>query len=199
MRTSPHSLHHDRYFTPCSHSPRFARGSLPLRALVRLCSPSLGPASAFTSSAPSISAALASSRSMSGSQTDVICHRSRAPRVLTPKLPPHHHHHFGAAAAIVIRRHAPAAMEGFQGPLDHHLGEGVSATPSVVPSRTEDDKFAAESDPALGALAGKLHRFAVRNHDFSPRRRGSTQARPRRPLHHRQQRLGAHARGGGRR
>ena len=49
---------------------------------------------------------------------------------------------------------------------DHHLGEGVSATPSVVPSRTEDDKFAAESDPALGALAGKLHRFAVRNHRF---------------------------------
>jgi len=64
-------------------------------------------------------------------------------------------------------RHAPAAMEGLpKVHSDHHLGEGVSATPSVVPSRTEDDKFAAESDPALGALAGKLHRFAVRNHRF---------------------------------
>ena len=49
---------------------------------------------------------------------------------------------------------------------DHHLGEGVSATPSVVPSVTDDETLAAESDPALGALAGKLHRFAVRNHRF---------------------------------
>ena len=38
---------------------------------------------------------------------------------------------------------------------DNHVGEGVSATPSTV-----------EDDPALGALTGKLHRFAVRNHEW---------------------------------
>ena len=64
-----------------------------------------------------------------------------------------------------VRVTRPRRWRGLQGPLGHHPG-GASATPSVVPSRTDDDEFAADADPALGALAGKLHRFAVRNHRF---------------------------------
>ena len=74
---------------------------------------------------------------------------------------------FAAIVITVSRARLPAAMEGLpKVHSDTHLGEGVSATPSVVPSRTDDDEFAADADPALGALAGKLHRFAVRNHRF---------------------------------
>ena len=69
---------------------------------------------------------------------------------------------FAAIVITVSRARLPAAMEGLpKVHSDTHLGEGVSATPSVVPSRTDDDEFAADADPALGALAGKLHRFAV--------------------------------------